>query len=176
MHCVLGFWMPINLEEAEDDIFLWNPTTREIKKLPGVTNILIPIRLLGFALVGFGYDHLNDDDKLMRTSGYGITTNHVVVSVYSLKNNSWAPAESISTEINLSSYSLYSKFGVFANGSLFWLGEDNIYAYDLGVHRLSELPFPPGFDKKNGKALHDFNKCLCFIGTCPGSRLDICGF
>ncbi|KAL8102758.1 hypothetical protein AgCh_027323 [Apium graveolens] len=76
------------------------------------------VRLFGQALVGFGYDHVNDDYKVVRTSG-------------------------------------------------------QIYAYDLGVHKQSELSFPPGFDKKNGKALHDFDKCLCFIGTCPGSRLDM---
>ncbi|KAK1377883.1 F-box domain-containing protein [Heracleum sosnowskyi] len=168
-----GFWTPTNLEEGEDDIFLWNPKTRELKKLPRVNNILIPIQLIGVELVGFGYDHVNDDYKVMRTSGYGPINRTVVVSVYSLKNNSWARAETISTGINLSSFSLYSKFGVFANGSLFWLGKDNICAYDLGVHRLSELPFPPGLDKKNGKALHDFNRCLCFIDTCPGSRLDM---
>ncbi|KAK1377882.1 hypothetical protein POM88_024626 [Heracleum sosnowskyi] len=140
---LVALWKAAKLDEVEDEIFLWNPTTREIKKIPKASNILIPRVLVQNCLLGFGYDHVNDDYKVMRTCRY---PDRIVVSVYSLKNNSWARAEDMSTSI-----CLYGNFGVSANGSLYWIGEGNVVAFDLVVHSHRELQFPAGVDKKNAK-------------------------
>lgn len=157
-------WKPDN--EIRDDIFLWNPATRKIKKLP-IADILIPRNLIGSSVVGFGYDEVGDDLKVVRTADSQLAG--IMVSVYSLKNNSWTRAETLSTR-------LVGYFGVFANGSLYWLGGDkNIVAFDLGVHRHAEIPFPDGVDKtsKNGRGVIGFNGCLGFIDHSPGSCTDI---
>ncbi|KAK1377956.1 hypothetical protein POM88_024700 [Heracleum sosnowskyi] len=71
-------------------------------------------------------------------------------------------------------------FGVYANGSLYWLGEDNnIFAFDLGVHRHRELSYPAGVDDtgETGIGLVALNRCLCLIGDCLGllgSYMELC--
>ncbi|KAL8102757.1 hypothetical protein AgCh_027322 [Apium graveolens] len=160
-----ALWKAANNDDVEDEIFLCNPMTREIKRLPRASNILIPRIFVQNCLLGFGYDHVNDDYKVMRTCHY---PDHIVVSVYSLKNNSWARAENMSTSI-----SLYRNFGASSNGSLYWIAEGNVVAYDLVVHRHRELQFPAGVDKKNAKFLWQFNRSLCLIECCPDSRWDI---
>lgn len=159
-------WKPD--DEGEDDIFLWNPTTRETKKLPRTDNMLIPCRLFGSSVIGFGYDHVSDDYKVMRTSDSQLAG--IMVSVYNLKNNLWTRADTIPT-----STSLYGSFGLFANGSLHWLSRSNesIVAFDLGVHKHRKVPFPAGIRKKNGKALFVFNRCLGLIDHRPDSRTDM---
>ncbi|KAK1377885.1 hypothetical protein POM88_024629 [Heracleum sosnowskyi] len=117
----------------------------------------------GSSVLGFGYDHVNDDLKVMRTASSAVAG--IMVSVYSLKNNSWTRADSLSTR-------LLGRFGVFANGSLYWLGRDkHIVAFDLGVHRHRVLSFPDGVDKTSGniRRVIGFNGCLGLIDHCPGS-------
>lgn len=159
-------WKPD--DEGEDDLFLWNPTTRETKKLPRTDNMLVPCRLFGSSVIGFGYDNFSNDYKVMRTSDSQLAG--IMVSVYNLKNNLWTRADTISTSV-----SLYGSFGLFANGSLHWLSRSNesIIAFDLGVLKHRKLPFPTGVRKKNGKALFAFNRCLGLIDHCPGSRTDM---
>lgn len=159
-------WKPDN--EGEDDIFLWNPTMREIRKLPRTDNMLIPCRLFGSSVIGFGYDHVSDDYKVMRTSDSQLAG--IMVSVYSLKNNVWTRADTISNSVRL-----YGSFGLFANGSLHWLSrsDESIIAFDLGVDEHRKLPFPAGIRKKNGKALFAFNGCLGLIDHCPDTRTDL---
>lgn len=152
-------------DQREDDIFLWNPATRKIRKLPRANNIPIPFMLIGSCVVGFGYDHVNDDYKVMRT--YDSQIYNILVSVYSLKSNTWTRADTISNDIRI-----WGDFGVFANGSLYWLIEDNnIFAFDIAVHRHRELSYPAGEDSTggNGLGLVALNRCLCLINECPGS-------
>ncbi|KAK1377884.1 F-box domain-containing protein [Heracleum sosnowskyi] len=159
-------WKPD--DEGEDDIFLWNPTTTEVKKLPRTDNMLIPCRLFGSSVIGFGYDQVSDDYKVMRTSDSQLAG--IMVSVYNLKNNLWTRADTIPISI-----SLYGSFGLFANGCLHWLSGSNesIIAFDLGVHKHRKLPFPAGIRKKNGKALFVFNRCLGLIDHRPDSLTEM---
>ncbi|XP_074341110.1 F-box protein CPR1-like isoform X1 [Apium graveolens] len=155
-------------DQTEDDIFLWNPATRKIRKLPRANNIPIPFMLIGSCVVGFGYDHVNDDYKVMRT--YDSQIYNILVSVYSLKSNTWTRADTISNEIRI-----WGDFGVFANGSLYWLTDDNnIFAFDLGVHRHRELSYPAGMDRTGKIAIGLFalKRCLCLINNYPRSRTD----
>ncbi|KAK1373430.1 hypothetical protein POM88_029623 [Heracleum sosnowskyi] len=49
-----------------------------------------------------------------------------------------------------------SFFDFLLNGSLYWIGEGNVVAFDVVVHSHRELQFPAGVDKKNAKFLRDF--------------------
>lgn len=156
-------------DKSEDDIFLWNPATRKIRKLPRANNIPIPFMLIGSCVVGFGYDHVSDDYKVMRT--YDSQIYNIMVSVYSLKSNTWTRADTISNDIRI-----WGDFGVYANGSLYWLEEDNnIFVFDLGVHRHREISYPAGVDSTGGAAigLVAFDRCLCLIHECHGSCTDL---
>lgn len=162
-------WKPATSDD-DDDIFLWNPTTREITKLPRAYNMPIPCILIGSSVIGFGYDHVNDDYKVMRT--YDSQIYNILVSVYSLKSNSWTRAETISNDIRF-----FGNFGVFSNGSLYWLARSgpNIIAFDLAVHEHKMLPFPADVDMNAEPkiGLFVFNKCLCLVDRYPDSLTNM---
>lgn len=153
------------------DILLWNPATRKFRELPTPTNIPPPFGLIGSSVVGFGYDHLNDDYKVVRM--YVGQIWGMMVTVYSLKNNSWTQAETVSNEIRLT-----AKRGMYANGSLYWLATKDlpiIFAFDLGVERHRELPYPTyrnENDQIGGMGMIVFNKCLRIIDHYSDYRTD----
>ncbi|KAK1366513.1 hypothetical protein POM88_042074 [Heracleum sosnowskyi] len=159
------------LWQNDIDILLWNPATRKVRVLPTPTNVPIPFMLMGSDAVGFGYDHLNDDYKVVRFVDSQIQG--IMVTVYSLKRNSWTRAETITNRIRLR-----MNFGFFNNGALYWLATKDthiIVAFDLGVERHRELPLPDGVDKTDGHpmGLIVFDRCLCLIDQYRGSRMDI---
>ncbi|XP_026377555.1 F-box protein CPR1-like [Papaver somniferum] len=89
---------------SQNDIFLWNPSTREYKKIPVPPNFEDSSTIDG--LYGFGYDDSIDDFKLVRVaeiydsdssddgsgfgSGFGIWS---AVDIYTLGSNSWRSCE-----------------------------------------------------------------------------------
>lgn len=159
------------LWKDETDILLWNPSTRKVRVLPIPTNILIPFMLMESDAVGFGYDHLNEDYKVVRFVDSQLRG--IMVTVYSLKSNTWTRTETITNTIRLK-----MNFGIFANGVLYWLatkGPHIIVAFDLGVGRHRELPLPTGVNKidENRMGLIVFNRCVCLIDHYPDSHTDI---
>lgn len=163
------------------EALLWNPATRKCKKLPTPPeHIPQPNILIGSSVIGFGYDHVNDDYKVVRTVDsqiYGI-----MVSVYSLNSNSWKRAETITNRIRLT-----GPFGECVNGSSYWLAKNDGYfysgysesgfivAFDLGVEKHRELPFPSEVDEasNNGMGLIVFDRSLCLIDHYTGLRTVI---
>lgn len=158
------------------EILLWNPATRKCKKLPmPQKNILI-----GSSVIGFGYDHVTDDYKVVRTVDSQVSG--IMVSVYSLHNNLWKRAETITNRLRLT-----GPFGVCVNGSSYWLAKNDDYfysdysgsgfivAFDLRVEKHRELPFPSDVDEgsSNGIGLIVFDRSVCLIDHYIGSRTDI---
>ncbi|XP_074353585.1 F-box protein CPR1-like isoform X1 [Apium graveolens] len=159
------------LWKDETDVLLWNPATRKVRVLPIPNNIPIPFMLMQSDAVGFGYDHLSEDYKVVRFVDSQLQG--IMVSVYSLKSNTWTRAETITNTIRLR-----MNFGIFANGALYWLaakGAHIILAFDLGVERHTELPLPAGVNKteENRMGLIVFNRCVCLIDHYPDSHTDI---
>ncbi|XP_059290600.1 F-box/kelch-repeat protein At3g23880-like [Lycium ferocissimum] len=95
-----------------NNLFLWNPSTRKTKKLPFSGNEYSRCDVT----YGFGYDESNDDYKVVEINGvYGI---HYVyganLKIYSLKSNSWRRMKKYGD-------ALFSPdSAVFVNGSLHW--------------------------------------------------------
>lgn len=154
-----------------NDILLWNPATRKCRELPLPTNIPLPFIPKKCSIIGFGYDHVSDDYKVVR-----IDDTHIwgmMVTVYSLKYNSWTQAETIPSGTRIT-----AKRGMYANGSLYWLANKNshiIFAFDLGVERHRELPFPVYNNENNqiaGMGMIVFDKCLRIIDHYSDYRTD----
>ncbi|KAG5222738.1 F-box/kelch-repeat protein [Salix suchowensis] len=109
------------------DIILWNPSTRESKKLLKPSS---SVQKSGF-LTGLGYDSTIDDYKLVTaclTTANG--SNQIMApEVFSLKTNSWRIIQGIHSGITLEGYA-----GVFWNGALHWLGKQETGAdHDVDV-------------------------------------------
>lgn len=154
------------------DIYLWNPATRKATQLPKPPDhVPFPAMLIGSALVGFGYDNVNDDYKVMTTVDSQIWG--IMVAVYSFKGNSWTRAETITNRYRISGH-----FGRYANGSLYWFARKDsniIFAFDLGVERHRELSYPDGVDQSdaNDMGLTVLNDCLCLVNIYTNSHADI---
>ncbi|XP_021609135.1 F-box protein CPR1 [Manihot esculenta] len=133
-----------------EGMVLWNPATRKHKTLP---------RFWGHCygdykmLLGFGYDAINDDYKVIVMIQHYME-NNIRVLVYSLKLNSLTRVENLlgysiirTFRINADSYNKLG--GVLVGGSLHWVVnlkgniEDRvILAFGVVDEKLSELPKP----------------------------------
>ncbi|XP_026416982.1 F-box/kelch-repeat protein At3g06240-like [Papaver somniferum] len=123
-----------------DVIFLWNPSTREYKRLPSSsTRALKPYA----NKYGFGYDCSIDDYKLVKVVIFDKSSNHSKVEVYSLNSNSWRTIDIIPWFID------NMKTGVFDDGALYWsvvhLPDENdlIIRFDFSNETFKEIPLPP---------------------------------
>ncbi|KAF9600000.1 hypothetical protein IFM89_002473 [Coptis chinensis] len=150
--------------------FLWNPSTKEFKKLPKTYIEIceeIPERyLIEIRNYGLGYDHTADDYKVVRIAkfngyqdNYGDATVDCEVKVYTLGTNSWKNVADVPQNL------LYDgQSGVYVNGALHWLAfteqgsefvrvmkdHDDLVPYDPKSQKVKTLGmqdiFSPGFE------------------------------
>ncbi|XP_026432716.1 F-box/kelch-repeat protein At3g06240-like [Papaver somniferum] len=100
--------------------FLWNPATKEWKKLPKLGT---KYNYLPRCCHGFGYDYVADDYKLVEIVRNEETTS---VQVYSLKSNSWKSLQTIQYKLRSSRAGILSTrtlSGMIFNGALHWFGD-----------------------------------------------------
>ncbi|KAF9602544.1 hypothetical protein IFM89_029843 [Coptis chinensis] len=107
--------------------FLWNPSTKEFKKLPK-TNIEIFEEIpegYGYLNInyGLGYDRIADDYKVVRIAkfygyrdNYGDAAVDCEVKVYTLGTNSWKTVADVPQNLFYNGQSV-----VYVNGALHWL-------------------------------------------------------
>ncbi|XP_074327557.1 F-box/kelch-repeat protein At3g06240-like [Apium graveolens] len=122
-------------------IYIWNPATRKSRRLPKHVNcrhVPFPHLLLGSSIVGFGYDSLHHDYKVVTSidsNYFGRNFGVLLMSVFSLSGSSWRRIQPITNDYHID----VQKFGTYANGSVFWLARKDpnltnlIFAFDLGA-------------------------------------------
>ncbi|KAL3567716.1 hypothetical protein D5086_030367 [Populus alba] len=147
-----------------DNVVLWNPSTRESKKLPGPSSFLNK----DFS-TGLGYDSSTDDYKMVIASSATATgSDQIMVEVFTLKTNTWRTVQG-----SLSGITLGGRYeGVFWNGALLWLGKqeggaahdlDVIVPFDIEEEKFMEaVPLPNHFYTA---FLSISGNCLCFRPT-----------
>ncbi|XP_049408356.1 F-box/kelch-repeat protein At3g23880-like [Solanum stenotomum] len=96
-----------------NNLYLWNPSTRKNKILPFSSCTKYSRCDVTF---GFGYDEFNDDYKVIEI--YGVYDIHYVydanIKIYSLRSNSWKIMKKYSDAL------FSSDSGVFLNGCVHW--------------------------------------------------------
>ncbi|KAK9160751.1 hypothetical protein Syun_007092 [Stephania yunnanensis] len=155
------------IKSDKEVIWLWNPSTREHKKLPE-----IPVEFSGsnFSIVyGFGYDPITDDYKVVRVYSYDDDDDvrHSEVKVYLLSLNSWKVIPDIP-------YESYYRAGRLLNGALHWvatrcnaLDESSlIISFDIGDEVFREVPLPEFEDGKGQVNVAVLAGCLCILRHC----------
>ncbi|XP_026409903.1 F-box/kelch-repeat protein At3g06240-like [Papaver somniferum] len=163
-------------------ICIWNPSTREYKK--------IPVHKRDFSLYsdnrcnryGFGYDHIIDDYKLVRISE-NETSSCFEVEVYTLGSSTWS-----CTRASPYTFPYERRFrGLLFNGALHWLGvavtQENspevIVSFDISSEKVLELPLLPEQttlyqgNRKARRNLGTLGDCLCLVSNIPRIRTDI---
>ncbi|KAK8661923.1 hypothetical protein V6N13_091511 [Hibiscus sabdariffa] len=123
----------------EERIALWNPSTRTCHHLPRLT--IGDVMEMHYDILGFGYDVIDDDYKVVRMMGFGRSA-----MVYSLKTDSWKRIKDCPYQIHFT----YNHDGAYANGSLHWVGDEPhkdsrgrvIFGLYLGAEEFHRVPEP----------------------------------
>ncbi|KAI3467559.1 hypothetical protein Pfo_024222 [Paulownia fortunei] len=104
------------IRNAEDDLFFWNPSTRESKRIPGST-IEFPMYSCTWASVffGLGYHSASDDYKLVRVSMFDSADFQTEVKVYSRNTDAWKRIRDFPYDFP------HGRSGVFVSGGLHWV-------------------------------------------------------
>ncbi|KAL8155694.1 hypothetical protein AgCh_000916 [Apium graveolens] len=98
-------------------IYIWNPATRKSRRLPKHVNcrhVPFPHLLLGSSIVGFGYDSLHHDYKVVTSidsNYFGRNFGVLLMSVFSLSGSSWRRIQPITNDYHID----VQKFGTYAN-------------------------------------------------------------
>ncbi|KAJ9550295.1 hypothetical protein OSB04_014340 [Centaurea solstitialis] len=130
-------------------ILIWNPATRVFKDLP-VSRIDRPQSGPIKVVLGFGFDEVADDYKVLRIVYYGYPLNQV--EIYSLNSNSW---KEIKTRVQFLIFE--ASCSVFLKGRFHWTaigfeemnGKKLIVCFDLCTEAFSYI-MPPVFDFSDG--------------------------
>lgn len=141
----------------DDNVILWNPSTRDAKVLPEPSGG--PSNSFHFEL---GYDFSTDDYKVVGIRSSDKST----IEIFSLKTNSWRT-------IQLTLPSLGGQ-GFFLNGALHWLsqgelGKNVIVSFDLAAEKFLEVVQLPDYDHTR-----TYDQQFCILGGCL-SILNDCG-
>ncbi|XP_012570679.2 F-box only protein 8-like [Cicer arietinum] len=111
-------------------IVLWNPTTAEFFAIPPSSEECVPYRSPYLGLIGFGYDHIRDDYKVIRyTTFLPITDEEIdvplkdrsfdpVLEIYSFSSNSWRILDIDMPYVYIDEFSRGT--GVHINGMCHW--------------------------------------------------------
>lgn len=118
------------------EFIIFNPSIRKYRIIPRMPREFArSFDLVKVSPCGFGYDHVNDDYKVVKIANL----HGMMVMVYSLKMDYW-------TQIRKnfpSNISLKTKFGLYTSGTLNWLAKKaRLVGFDLALEQFKEVPFP----------------------------------
>lgn len=105
-----------------EDLFLWNPATKEIKDLPKPGHMLFPPESkLSSVNFGFGFDPTRNDYKVIRLE-QPIEPEHEPhhVEIYELSTNSWR--KMINAGFPADIWKAVNSTATYANGVYYWWG------------------------------------------------------
>ncbi|KAL8093162.1 F-box protein CPR1-like [Apium graveolens] len=153
-----------------NDFLLYNPSTRKHRKVPSMGEFVLWFDMVNVSQCGFGYDHVNDDYKIVKVVDFC----GLVVMVYSLRSNCWTQIHKVPDNIEIYPK---SRKGMFASGALHWLAAKKmpassfiILGFDLGFERFNEIPSPVA---RNGNFYIADGGSLCIVEQCTNSRTDV---
>ena len=166
---LLNFNGLIALKNGENDIALWNPSTKKHVVLPKFWSDFDDYADL---VDGFGYDAVSDDYKVVRLIQFGRgKVEYTEIAVYSMKSNS-----SRRIRVDFPYYFSHPRDGKFARGHVHWLvlsdpegyNEDLIVAFDLKSEEFFEVPLPHLENRDSGNLMYmgNFSGCLYFSCFC----------
>ncbi|XVF78144.1 hypothetical protein PTKIN_Ptkin14bG0105700 [Pterospermum kingtungense] len=123
---------------------LWNPIIKKFVRPPKPYICSLPYKIS----VGFGFDSIRDDYKVLKITKKNVLDKYVEVELYSLKTNSWKI-------LDPPKYDLYSDdFMAFVNGVVHWVARELVnnqgrrrykfllMGFDMGHEVFKEIMLP----------------------------------
>ncbi|KAF6176029.1 hypothetical protein GIB67_032652 [Kingdonia uniflora] len=135
-------WDGLILMRSNEITFLWNPATREYKKLPRHC-----FHGDYTAYLGFGYDEISKDYKVVNLVCKRNQDCIHKVHIYSMQKKSWRRIKMTAEYGVMKVYFRYSEFGVSLNGILHWKAYkpsssvETILSFDLRDEKFREVSF-----------------------------------
>uniref|UniRef100_A0A1J3HLB3 F-box protein CPR30 n=1 Tax=Noccaea caerulescens TaxID=107243 RepID=A0A1J3HLB3_NOCCA len=187
----------IGLSNSPTDLAIFNPSTRQIHRLPP-SPIDLPegSTTRGYVFYGLGYDSVNDDYKIVRMVQFKRDSDDELgcsfpyeVKVFSLKKNSWKRIDSNFPTIQLLFYFYYHLlyrrgYGVLAGNSLHWvlprrpglIAFNIIIRFDLALEEFEIVRLPEAV--MNGEIdiqmdIGVLDGCLCLMCNYDQKHVDV---
>ncbi|CAA7054415.1 unnamed protein product [Microthlaspi erraticum] len=187
----------IGLSNSPTDLAIFNPSTRQIHRLPP-SPIDLPegSTTRGYVFYGLGYDSVNDDYKIVRMVQFKRDSNDELgcsfpyeVKVFSLKKNSWKRIDSNFSTIQLLFYFYYHLlyrrgYGVLAGNSLHWvlprrpglIAFNIVIRFDLALEEFEIVRLPEAV--MNGEIdiqmdIGVLDGCLCLMCNYDQKHVDV---
>lgn len=147
-----------------NEVYLWNPSIRKCKKIPAPprhTSMFVNFKL------GFGYDSISDDYKVVRFVYYHKTDEAMIVQVYSSNADRWRAFQ----EPTLKNWKIYKHTNIVVNGFMYFDGGSELISFNLNKEIFGLVPFPKFVKKKRSDVL-DFNGSVGMVfESVPGIDL-----
>ncbi|GMN36515.1 hypothetical protein TIFTF001_006080 [Ficus carica] len=157
------------LANRDGDMAIWNPSTKRYWALPvSFPGLSHPSRYFHLVMIGFGYDPISDDYKLLRKINLNDQEKgqdlgfYSEVAIYSVKSKTWKKID------DFPDHFLYRRgHGVLVGHTLHWEANRKsdlsnlIFAFDLAVEDHRVLAMPDGEDVVCCSRLANLGGCLC---------------
>lgn len=121
--------------------YLWNPATQQSKHVPGPT---IEHDESIYYSVGFGFDSIADDYKVVRVLEFG-GEGSIRAEVYSAVEDSWKEVK-----VELSFYVDFFNCDASVKGVLYWSAGEHLVTYDLNSELFNNKIVLPNVEKTGG--------------------------
>ncbi|XP_026420429.1 F-box protein CPR1-like [Papaver somniferum] len=172
----------------ENIICIWNPTTKEYKRVPKSPNNQFPCDLIidkHRVTYGFCYDCKIGDFKLIKAVGFVGVTSRCGVQLYNLGSNSWNNTYQF---IPYCFQWYIRRSSITVHGSLHWLARpgvenmqmqripDVIVSFGICEDRFQDLALPAAVENEGvvkKQLLGALDGCLCLFLQQPGRRVDM---
>ncbi|KAL2464595.1 F-box domain-containing protein [Forsythia ovata] len=140
--------------DNNEEFFLWNPATREIKDIPKSPIPFQENKELKITESGFGFDPKTRDYKLIKLVRnrryYADPFSDYQVEVYTLSTNSWRKIDVVVPTL-FSIGVRYLNQSTYMNGMYYWWGESEgeekeqrvIVCFDMSIEKFEMIPLPP---------------------------------
>lgn len=132
--CVL-----VILASGDDLTYLWNPATRTSKRLPPHTLHLDGVH--ESISLGFGFDPIANDYKVVRFLSFFDQKWNITVEVYSVNRGCWREIK-FKTDEDDEVCATPSSCIACIDGMLYWDGYDALIEFDLNEEVFSTIEFP----------------------------------
>ncbi|XP_026418993.1 F-box/kelch-repeat protein At3g06240-like [Papaver somniferum] len=164
--------------QPRERICIWNPATREYKRVPKPPSVDSnpDLTFQGFdfdgTFHGFGFDRKNDDYKILRIVNQKSKVSEA--SVYSLTSNSWKNLGLIPYEFSSSTTK-----GFLLDGVLHWIADGPctgqfipyvVVCYDISDETFHHVPFPDVNENDDGYP------CISELGVWEGKLSLLCRY
>ncbi|EOY28895.1 hypothetical protein QUC31_013296 [Theobroma cacao] len=185
------------LRMTEKSLALYNPSTREFRRLP-VSQIDPPPGescKSGYVFYGFGQDVKTDDYKVVRMAQFNKDDEEddegyffdYEVKVYSLKNDSWRKITELPHYLRFMFQFFYHLlhrrgYGVLAGGVLHWvmpprielgMRTSRIVGFDLTTEKFVKVPQPECADRNYLLDVAALDGCLCAVCNYNQEFVDV---